>query len=367
MASREECLFDPLSGGLFDHDDDDDSTKSTVFGSTPASGQIKSASLFDDDDEETPPSAPASSSSGLFDDEDEGAFAKPALPVTTAGTTTDTTTDTIVSENEPSDLLAQVDLSKISVVQKIDHSSKKKKKKAKAIAAAAVAKKSKNHGLLGADDDEFDLTLRPKVEEDTLDAFLLRGEEKGDEEETSAPGLFDSDGSDDDGGADSSRSTKQTGGKSTGAYVKRMLTEDKPDDFDTNIADLSVAKMLTTEADTAGGLIEAGDGAKNVRTAAALAERTSDDLLHVANDDDLTELMAVTKVSGSIEESAPEGSDDLFNVEQNDDTIDDDLFSMMGIGGGDAENSADGAGASDMSSIDAYISAQSGAGASLFD
>ena len=54
-------------------------------------------------------------------------------------------------------------------------------------------------------------------------------------------------------------------------------------------------------------------------------------------------------------------------MKQNDDAIDDDLFSMMGVVGADAGGAAGGAGAGDMSSIDAYISAQSGAGASVVD
>ena len=382
MTSREECLFDPLSVGLFDNDDNDDDNTPALFCSIPATNvtRQKSTSLFDDDDEDTPaPSAPAASSTGLFgdgdddDDDDHGtavaaaaaaaAAAAPAPLASTATTSTKITAST-AGEEDPSDLLAQVDLSKISVVQKIDRSSKKKKKKAKATAAATAAKKSKNHGLLGADDDEIDLTLRPRVEEDSRDAFLLSEEGESSTKEASTPGLFDSDASDDDDGADN-----QKGGKSSGAYMRRMLTEDKPDDFDTDIADLSVAKMLTTEADTAGGLIEAGDGVKNVRAAATLAERTSDELLNVADDDDLAELMAATQhVSGNVEESAQDANDDnLFSVKQNDDAIDDDLFSMMGVVGADAGGAAGGAGAGDMSSIDAYISAQSGAGASLFD
>ena len=348
MSSREECLFDPLSGGLFD----DDENAPALFGgvSTTNATQKKSTSLFDDDEEDVPdvPAAPTSvaASSTLFDDNDTSA--------PTAATSANT--------EDHSDVLSQVDLSKISVVQKIDRSSKKKKNAVKAKAAAAAAQSNKNSGLLGADDDELDLTLRLKIEEDTLDAFLLHGEGDKDTKKESASGLFDSDDSDIDDDNDK-------GTESSGAYVKRMLTEDQPDDFDIDIADLSVAKMLTTESDTAGGLIEVGDSAKNVHDAATLANRTSDELLNVVDDGDLEELMAATQVSGNVADSAPDGVEDLFSMDKTDDVIDDDLFNMVGMGGGNARASDDSGTVTqgDMSSIDAYISAQSGSGGGLFD
>eukprot|EP00946_MAST-07B_sp_MAST-7B-sp1_P004037 g4037.t1 len=361
MASREECLFDPLSGGLFD----DNATG--VFGSdmggsatTEKSGSVAANNSAGAPSDNAPPAV--STSTSLFDDDD-----LPAAPAHIPSTSD--STECVVSEGA-SDFLGQVDLSKISVVQKIDRSSKRKKNKKKATAqakaAASVAKINKNHGLLGADedDDDLDLGLRHKNSEGATDILLFGEEDSADEKGASAPGLFDSGDSDDETGGED-----QKGGKSSGAYVKRLLTEDKPDGLDTNIADLSVAKMLTTESDTAGGLIESNNAAENARAAATLAERTSDELLNVADDDDLAELMAATQISRSVEDATTEDETvDLFSVDHNDDAIDDDLFSMMGTekdnsGGNGIEMSAEG----DMSSIDAYISAQKGAGTSLFD
>ena len=344
MSQREECLFDPLSGGLFDNDGDSNHTSESSFPAfarvpTESGKQQKSQSLFDDEEEadEAPPEAPTPVEQG-----------------------------TKAKNGDEASLLAKVDLSKISVVHKIDRLSEKKKKKAKEKAAIKVVKLKKNSGLLGGgdddDDDDFDLKLKPKVEQDTLENFLLRGDDDKKTKEKPAPGLFDSDGSDDE------KEVKDSAGNS--AYMKRLLTEDKPDEFDTDISDLGVAKMLTTDSDTAGGLIESEEAAKNIRASTSLAEKTSDDLLKVADDDeDLAELMNATQISTTISDSA-DGTVDLFSVDKNDNEIDDDLFSMIDTGGNSVESGTAGSTldvGDDLSSIDAYISAQAGGSGSLFD
>ena len=239
-------------------------------------------------------------------------------------------------------------------------------------------------------------SLRPKVERGSFNSFINKGAEEDTKKKSkkkSSGGLFDDDSDDDSNDDDeedsatpadataSSSSTKTK--KGTGAYLKRMLQEEATDsELLESISDLKVAGMLTTEVDTAGGLIDDdGDAAKAMlQKTSTLLDTTDEKLLEIREDDDLDLLMAATQVKESLLPSGNLGKDgdeddgmDLFRVDPaaggggGDDDDDDDLFSMMGGGDGDgAESGGGGGGGDDLFSIDSYISNQS-SGGGLFD
>ena len=230
-------------------------------------------------------------------------------------------------------------------------------------------------------------SLRPKVERGSFDSFINKGAEEDTKKSKKklSGGLFDDESDDsDDEEEDSaipadptapSSSTKTK--KGTGAYLKRMLQEEATDsELLESISDLKVAGMLTTEVDTAGGLIDGdGDAAKAMlQKTSTLLNTTDEKLLEIREDDDLEQLMAATQVKESLPSGKEDGDDgmDLFRVDpaagggaEGDD--DDDLFSMMGGGDGDgAESGGGGGGGDDLFSIDSYISNQT-SGGGLFD
>ena len=145
---------------------------------------------------------------------------------------------------------------------------------------------------------------------------------------------------------------------------RRLEKADNEDTIIEDYSDLKVAAMISTEADTAGGLVEGGSAAKASSALSALADTTDESVLAVREDTDLEELMAATQLKATEMGTEKDDGDDLFKIDATaGEDDDDDLFAMMG--GGDDDDAI--GGGDDMSSIDAYITASSGANGGLFD
>lgn len=330
MVTRVEAEFDPLSGAFA-------ASSGGLFGDS-------------DEDKEVAPitSKPlAASSGGLFDDSDEEKDPNPPSPSPTP------------PPPAPVVKLKTADLSQTKIIKE-KQSTKKKK--------PIQQHKTTNNALFGgaADNDEDDIfsSLRPKIEQGTLDSFLSSdGTTTQDNEEEVSGGLFDD--SDEDKEEEEEGRTGRTGRttKGTGAYLKRMLQEDNEEE---DYSDLKVAGLISTDVDNAGGLLEEGQGIEQAKKDAM--DTTDASLLAVREDDDLESLMAATQVNTiDVTKQEDKEEEDIFKVSDNtnNDEDDDDLFSMMGMGGDDEAGGGDGG--DDLSSIDAYISKSSGGGGGLFD
>ena len=267
--------------------------------------------------------------------------------------------------------LKSADLSKVKIVKDKKKNIPTKKSRKNQKKSSSRPGKNALFGGGGGDDDEDELfsSLRPKIQQGNLDAFLNDSNDKKKSDTT--PGLFDDEEEDvDDDSKDilGNSSKGKCAAKGTGAYMKRMLEEEDDEFILESISDLKVAAMISTEADTAGGLIEGGSAEQAVAKISALADTTDESLLAVREDDDLDQLMAATiQVQATPSGKVDDDGMDLFKVDAGtNDEEDDDLFSMMGMGGDDATVSGAGGGSDEMSSIDAYIQNQSGGGG-LFD
>ena len=297
--ARVEAGFDPLSGAF----------------------AASSGGLFDDSDEEKEvapiTSKPlAASSGGLFGDSDDEET-DPPIPIL------------IPTPPPPAPVvkLTTADLSHTKIIKE-KQSTKKKKK-------PIQQHKTTNNALFGGADDEDNIfsSLRPKIEQGTLDSFLSSGGTTAPDNETEVSGgLFDdSDEDKEEEGEGEGRTGRST--KGTGAYLKRMLQEDNEEE---DYSDLKVAGLISTDVDNAGGLLEEGQGIEQAKKDAM--DTTDASLLAVREDDDLESLMAATQVNTiDVTKQENEEEEDIFKVSDNtnNDEDDDDLFSMMGMGGDD--------------------------------
>lgn len=275
------------------------------------------------------------------------------------------------SPNPPSpkktDAFTTADLSKI-IITKDEKKKEKKKKEKKKIMKKEVVTSSALFGGNPDDEDDLFTTLRPKIEHDSFEQFLRSDPtSEKDTVEDNTPVLFDDDS---DNEYDEKKKREGTKG-GTGAYLKRMLQEDnEEDDVLESISDLKVAGLLSTKVDTAGGLIEEGDGTTKARR--ATVDKTDESLLAVREDDDLEQLMAATQVKISTS-TAAEGDDDLEQLMAatqvkvlTSEGDDDDLFDLMG-GGDDEDGNGEGGGDGDFN-FDSYLSNNTGnGGCGLFD
>ena len=358
-------------------DDEDDPLSSENYDpfakSIPTKKNEASTSLFNDDDDADDDlfktRKPTKKENDLFADDDE----EGDLPTFEK------------RKEKSSDVagtgLADFDFSKLDKLGTGKKNVNRKKKKEKKVYVDTGPKQrggARTGGLgIGHNLDEFDLSLKKKRPSSTTKKEVV---DDGKGEVSKEVGLFEEDIF--EGDIDDPTSTKASNlldflddadnedilqgddDKNQKKVKKSKDLFDENDDIDVDdlkTTDLMVAKLLTTETDDAGGLIQGKSSIKsNIKE---LSKKTDESVLKIDADDTLNKLENATK-----DKNEGDGVDDLFadlNFDDKDVGGDggDDLFAQIAA----LEKNIDTTGNADLSSIDEYIKNETSGGSGLFD